>query len=68
MPLYATISDATKNKLVKGLVHHTKMLQLLTERGGGIERNLSMLDAEQECLILRIVLVIQALVCHILCS
>lgn len=44
------------------------MLQVITKWGGGIERRLSMPDAEQECLILRIVQILQASEYHVLCS
>lgn len=43
------------------------MLQVITKRGEGIERSLSMLGTEQECITLRTVLLFQASDCHILC-
>lgn len=40
----------------------------MSKRGQGTERNTSMPDFEQECLILRIVLILQASECCILCA
>lgn len=57
MLLYTTYIMPIKINLLRAKLV-TEMLQVITKREEGIERSLSMRDTTQECLILRIVLIL----------